>query len=463
MGRIHYTYLLLICIVSAMGGLLFGYDWVVIGGAKPFYEAFFDISASPALQGWAMSCALVGCLAGALSAGIFSDRFGRKRMLVVAAFLFIVSSAGTGAAGGFMLFIVWRMLGGFAIGLASNVSPLYIAEVAPAELRGRLVSLNQLTIVLGILLAQIVNWQVADPVPDNATAEVIRESWNGQYGWRWMFWITNIPAMLFFAGAFFVPESPRWLSMHGRTDQARQVLTRIGSAEYADQELKNIAAATETETVARKGGLRRLLHPSMRRVLVIGVVLAVFQQWCGINVIFNYAQEIFAAAGYGISDTLMNIVVTGVTNVIFTFVAIFTIDRLGRRALLLFGAGGLAVIYLLLGGAYYLGLNGVALLVIVVLAIACYAMSLAPVMWVVISEIYPNSVRSAAMSVATFALWFASFVLTYTFPLLNRALGAAGTFWSYGVICLLGWLFVRRSLPETKNKSLEAIEKELIK
>lgn len=463
MGRIHYTYLLLICIVSAMGGLLFGYDWVVIGGAKPFYEAFFDISASPALQGWAMSCALVGCLAGALSAGIFSDRFGRKRMLVVAAFLFIVSSAGTGAAGGFMLFIVWRMLGGFAIGLASNVSPLYIAEVAPAELRGRLVSLNQLTIVLGILLAQIVNWQVADPVPDNATAEVIRESWNGQYGWRWMFWITNIPAMLFFAGAFFVPESPRWLSMHGRTDQARQVLTRIGSAEYADQELKNIAAATETETVARKGGLRRLLHPSMRRVLVIGVVLAVFQQWCGINVIFNYAQEIFAAAGYGISDTLMNIVVTGVTNVIFTFVAIFTIDRLGRRALLLFGAGGLAMIYLLLGGAYYLGLNGVALLVIVVLAIACYAMSLAPVMWVVISEIYPNSVRSAAMSVATFALWFASFVLTYTFPLLNRALGASGTFWSYGVICLLGWLFVRRSLPETKNKSLEAIEKELIK
>lgn len=463
MGRIHYTYLLLICIVSAMGGLLFGYDWVVIGGAKPFYEAFFDISASPALQGWAMSCALVGCLAGALSAGIFSDRFGRKRMLVVAAFLFIVSSAGTGAAGGFMLFIVWRMLGGFAIGLASNVSPLYIAEVAPAELRGRLVSLNQLTIVLGILLAQIVNWQVADPVPDNATAEVIRESWNGQYGWRWMFWITNIPAMLFFAGAFFVPESPRWLSMHGRTDQARQVLTRIGSAEYADQELKNIAAATETETVARKGGLRRLLHPSMRRVLVIGVVLAVFQQWCGINVIFNYAQEIFAAAGYGISDTLMNIVVTGVTNVIFTFVAIFTIDRLGRRALLLFGAGGLAMIYLLLGGAYYLGLNGVALLVIVVLAIACYAMSLAPVMWVVISEIYPNSVRSAAMSVATFALWFASFVLTYTFPLLNRALGASGTFWSYGAICLLGWLFVRRSLPETKNKSLEAIEKELIK
>lgn len=461
MGRIHYTYLLLICIVSAMGGLLFGYDWVVIGGAKPFYEAFFDISASPALQGWAMSCALVGCLAGALSAGIFSDRFGRKRMLVVSAFLFIVSSAGTGAAGGFMLFIVWRMLGGFAIGLASNVSPLYIAEVAPAELRGRLVSLNQLTIVLGILLAQIVNWQVADPVPNNATAEMIRESWNGQYGWRWMFWITNIPAMLFFAGAFFVPESPRWLSMHERTDQARQVLTRIGSAEYADQELKNIAAATET--VARKGGLRRLLHPSMRRVLVIGVVLAVFQQWCGINVIFNYAQEIFAAAGYGISDTLMNIVVTGVTNVIFTFVAIFTIDRLGRRALLLFGAGGLAMIYLLLGGAYYLGLNGVALLVIVVLAIACYAMSLAPVMWVVISEIYPNSVRSAAMSVATFALWFASFVLTYTFPLLNRALGASGTFWSYGAICLLGWLFVRRSLPETKNKSLETIEKELIK
>lgn len=463
MKQIHYPYLLLICVVSAMGGLLFGYDWVVIGGAKPFYEPFFGISESPVQQGWAMSCALIGCLAGALSAGLFSDRFGRKQLLIIAAFLFIVSSVGTGAAGSFPVFIFWRIFGGAAIGLASNISPLYIAEVAPANLRGRLVSLNQLTIVFGILLAQIVNWQIADPVPTGATTELIRASWNGQHGWRWMFWITNVPAAIFFAGAFFVPESPRWLLMKGRREEALRVLNRIGNAAYADEEMKIIAASTDAENRSQKGGIRQLLHPSMRRVLIIGVVLAMFQQWCGINVIFNYAQEIFAAAGYGISDTLMNIVVTGITNVVFTFMAIFTVDRLGRRALLLYGAGGLTMIYLLLGAAYHFNLTGVALLVIVVLAIACYAMSLAPVMWVVISEIYPNAVRSVAMSVATFALWAASFVLTYTFPLLNRALGAAGTFWCYGGICLLGWLFIRRRLPETKNKSLEEIEKELIK
>ena len=212
-----------------------------------------------------------------------------------------------------------------------------------------------------------------------------------------------------------------------------------------------------------QGGFRQLLPPSMRKVLIIGVFLAVFQQWCGINVIFNYAQEIFNAAGYGISDILMNIVVTGVTNVVFTLVAIFLVDKIGRRPLLLFGAGGLTLIYLLMGAAYYFHLTGMALLIIVVLAIACYAMSLAPVMWVVISEIFPNAVRGVAMSIATFALWAACFVLTYTFPLLNSALGAAGTFWIYGAICLIGFLFIWNRVPETKNKSLEALEKELIK
>lgn len=463
MQRQHLIYLLFVSAVSAMGGLLFGYDWVVIGGAKPFYEPFFGITASPTLQGWAMSSALIGCLVGAFSTGYLSDRWGRKRMLLVAAALFIVSAFGTGAADCFQSFILWRILGGVAIGVASNLSPVYIAEIAPARMRGRLVSLNQLTIVLGILLAQIVNWQLSDPVAQGTTVEEIRLSWNGQMGWRWMFWSCCIPASLFFFFAFFIPESPRWLAVRGDARRAADIMSRIVGREEALRQVTELAAESEHVRDSSQGGLRRLLHPSMHRVLTIGIVLAVFQQWCGINVIFNYAQEIFSAAGYGVSDILMNIVVTGVTNVVFTVVAMLLVDRLGRRPLLLIGAGGLTLIYVLMGGAYHFGLSGVALLVVVVAAIACYAMTLAPIMWVVISEIFPNAVRGVAMSIATVALWSASFVLTYTFPLLNSSLGAAGTFWLYGFICLCGFFFVLRLVPETKNKSLEAIEKELIR
>lgn len=463
MKKINYSYLILVSLVSAMGGLLFGYDWVVIGGAKPFYEPYFGIVDMPSVQGWAMSSALIGCLAGALLTGRFCDRYGRKRMLILAAALFIAAAVGTGAVDSFSMFIFYRILGGFAIGVASNLSPMYIAEISPAELRGRFVSMNQLTIVLGILAAQITNWLLADPVPQGATVEAIRESWNGQMGWRWMFWAGNVPAVLFFIFAFLIPESPRWLILHGQRTRALRILEKIGGAEYAERECRNMESLISEEQGRHQGGFRQILHPSMRRVLLIGIVLAVFQQWCGINVIFNYAQEIFHAAGYGISDTLMNIVVTGVTNVVFTIVAIFLVDRVGRRPLLLFGAAGLTLIYLLMGIAYYFNLTGVALLVIVVVAIACYAMTLAPVMWVVVSEIFPNAVRGIAMSIATFALWMACFILTYTFPLLNQALGAAGTFWIYGVICLSGFLFVWKRVPETKNKSLEELEKELVK
>ncbi len=464
MKNINYSYLVLVSLVSAMGGLLFGYDWVVIGGAKPFYEPFFGITGSPGMQGWAMGSALVGCLAGALLAGLFSDRYGRKKMLIAAAALFIIAAVGTGAAGNFSVFVIFRILGGFGIGIASNLSPMYIAEISPSNLRGRFVSINQLTIVLGILAAQICNWLIAQPVAEGATMEAIRESWNGQMGWRWMFWAGNVPALLFFIFAFMIPESPRWLAVQGRHDKATGILSKIGGKEYADREYAEVRAMLETDRPETgKSAFRLLLKPSMRNVLTIGIVLAVFQQWSGTNVIFNYAQEIFAAAGYGVSAIMMNIVITGLTNVVFTFVAIFTVDRIGRRPLLLIGSAGLALIYLLMGGAYWFHLSGMALLVIVVLAIACYAMSLAPVMWVVVSEIFPNAVRGAAMAVATFFLWTACFILTYTFPLLNNALGAAGTFWVYGAVCLLGFLFIWKRVPETKNKSLEEIEKELIK
>ena len=446
--------------VSAMGGLLFGYDWVVIGGAKPFYEQFFHIAHSANLQGWAMSCALMGCLLGAVISGILSDKYGRKRLLIFSAFLFVLSASGTGATSAFNLFILYRILGGIGIGLASNLSPMYIAEIAPASMRGKFVSLNQLTIVIGILVAQLVNWQIAEPVPVNTTGVDILASWNGQMGWRWMFWAEIIPASLFFILMFFIPESPRWLAKNGEKEKVEGILSRIGGKAYAKTEYRSISETLAKET--RKVKFKQLLEPGIKKVLLIGIVLAAFQQWCGINVIFNYAQEVFEAAGYGVSDTLFNIVITGSVNLIFTFVAIYTVDRLGRRALMLLGAGGLAGIYALMGAAYYFHVTGWVLLLLVISAIACYAMSLAPVTWVVLSEIFPNRIRGAAMAVATLSLWAASFVLTFTFPLLNSWLNASGTFWLYGVISILGFLFILKKLPETKGKSLEEIEHEIV-
>ncbi len=452
------SYLLLITFVSAMGGLLFGYDWVVIGGAKIFYEPFFGIEGSAAMRGWAMSSALVGCLIGALMAGAWSDKYGRKKMLIIAAVLFSLSAYGTGAANNLSWFIIYRILGGFGIGIASNISPIYIAEVSPASVRGRFVSLNQLTIVLGILAAQIANWLIGRHfTPDNNIISAKGIEW----AWRWMFWAELIPALSFFIFTFLIPESPRWLVVSQKKNEALRVFSRIGGKNYAEAEIKEIE--TTSAKLENKINLKALFHPKVRKVLIIGVVLAVFQQWCGINVIFNYAHEIFSAAGYAVSDVLMNIVVTGATNVIFTFVAIYLVDRLGRRVLMLFGAGGLALIYAILGTCYYYQVTGLPMLILVVLAIACYAMSLAPVVWVVLSEIFPNRIRGAAMAVATFFLWTASFLLTYSFPLLNEGLKASGTFWLYGAICITGFLFIRARLPETKGKSLEEIERELVK
>ena len=443
-----------ICLVSAMGGLLFGYDWVVIGGAKPFYELYFDIADVPAMQGLAMSVALLGCLIGAMVAGMMADRYGRKPLLIISAFIFLSSAYATGAFSAFSWFLAARFLGGIGIGIASGLSPMYIAEVAPTSIRGKLVSLNQLTIVLGILGAQITNWLIAEPIPADFSPVDICASWNGQMGWRWMFWAAAFPAAIFLLLACFIPESPRWLAMKGKEEKAWNVLSKIGGDDYADQELR---------LVEETGGLRLLFSRPFRKVLVLGIIVAVFQQWCGTNVIFNYAQEIFQSAGYSLGDVLFNIVVTGVANVVFTFVAIYTVERLGRRALMLLGAGGLAGIYLILGTCYFFEVSGFFMVVLVVLAIACYAMSLGPITWVLLAEIFPNRVRAVAMATCTFALWVGSFTLTYTFPLLNNFLGSSGTFWIYAVICAVGYLFFFRALPETKGKSLEALEKDLIK
>jgi SP family sugar porter-like MFS transporter len=456
------TFIWLVCLVAAMGGLLFGYDWVVIGGAKPFYEPYFGITdTTPFLRGLAQSSALFGCLIGAILSGIISDKSGRKHLLILSGLLFTVSAVGTALAGNFVFFNTFRIVGGIGIGLASNLSPMYIAEISPARMRGRFVSINQLTIVIGILAAQIVNWLIAQPVPEDASAEFILASWNGQSGWRWMFGAETVPAFLFFLLMFFVPESPRWLIKYGRNEKAAAILSRLGGAGYATAAIKDIKTTLAGEEIARVN-FRDLLEPKLLRIIMLGVFLAMFQQWCGINVIFNYAQEVFASAGYGVSGIMFNIVITGIVNLLFTFVAIYTVDRFGRRILMLIGAGGLAGIYAILGAGYYFQSTGIHMLILVISAIACYAMSLAPITWVVISEIFPNRIRGAAMSIAVFSLWVGCTVLTLTFPYLKAGLGAHGAFWLYGVICVIGFVVILIKLPETKGKSLEDIERELV-
>lgn len=459
MKKYNVAYVLGLSLVSAMGGLLFGYDWVVIGGAKPFYELYFHINQSPALQGWAMSSALVGCIFGAAFAGRAADKFGRKLPLIASAFLFIISAYGTGAVDHFNLFIIFRLIGGIGIGIASTLSPLYIAEIAPSEIRGLFVSINQLTIVIGILAAQITNMLIAQPVAETAAVQEILLSWNGQWGWRWMFWAELAPASAFFLLMFTLPESPRFLAKALQYDKSTRILSKIGGATYAETALSQIRATLSDS--AKKISFKALLDRRAVSILTIGVVLAAFQQWCGINVIFNYAEEVFRSAGYSVNDMFINIIFTGSVNLVFTIVAMSVVDNWGRRKLMTLGSGGLALIYLVLGLFYFLGMTGWPVLMLVIAAIAVYAMTLAPITWVVLSEIFPNQIRGAAMSIATLSLWISSSLLTLTFPFLNKAFGAAGTFWIYGIICIAGFLYIHKKLPETKGKSLEEIENEL--
>ena len=449
-----------IAVVAALGGLLFGYDWVVIGGARQFFEVHFHLT-SAGLIGWANSCALVGCFAGSLLAGSLGDRFGRKPILLLSAVLFAVSSVCTGWAASFFAFILWRIVGGVAIGLSSNIAPLYIAEVSPAAHRGRLVSLNQFAVVVGILLAQITNWQIAREVPAHLSPEILLNSWNVQRGWRWMFTAVAVPSVIFLAACLRIPESPRWLIGRGRTSEALQVLRRIGGSVYADLESKSIHGALrleESESASRAGSWRSLLQPGMRKVLLVGIALAVLQQWSGINVLFNYAEEIFSAAGLGTSHIFLDIAVTGTINLVSTVIAMLIVDRIGRRPLMLFGCCGIALSHLLVGMAYGAGLHGIPILLLVLCAIACYAMTLAPLTWVLIAEIFPNRIRSFGVSSAVAALWVASFVLTYSFPFLQRSVGSSGTFFTYGGICLAGAVFVFFYVGETRGQTLEQIE-----
>ena len=429
MNQYSKGFLYFICLVSAMGGLLFGYDWVVIGGAKPFYELYFGIDGSPLLQGVAMTTALIGCLVGAMVAGAAADRYGRKPLLITAAVLFTVSAIATGLFNDFTLFNIARFIGGVGIGVASALSPMYIAEVSPAEIRGRMVSLNQMTIVLGILAAQVANLVLAKD-----TSVAAFQSWNVEWGWRWMFWAETVPAALFLLMSFLIPESPVYLRLKDEKTKA----SRNGQP-----------------------GLRELFQHKYGKVLLLGLVIAVFQQWCGTNVIFNYAQEIFTGAGYDVDGMFIDIVITGIANVVFTFVALYTIEKWGRRTLMLMGAGGLGLIYLILGTCYFMGVTGLMMVVLVVAAISVYAMTLAPVTWTLLAEIFPNHIRGIAMATCTFALWVGCCTLTFSFPSMNAALGSSGTFWIYSGICICAFIFLWHRCPETKGKSLEELEQEL--
>ena len=455
---VNEKYVFMLAFIAALGGFLFGYDWVLIGGAKPFYERFFNITDSPLYQGFAMSSALFGCIVGAAITGYLTDKFGRKIPLFFAAILFILTSLGTGAFNSFSIFMTFRIIGGIAIGIASGVSPVYIAEIAPAYMRGKLVAINQLTISLGVLSAQVINMLIAQPVPIGATDDMIFSSWNGQMGWRWMFWACSVPASVFFILLWFVPESPRWLAKAGKNDKAFNVLKKIGGEAYATTENRNIIATIDP---GNQEPFSALFRKGLAPVVILGIGLAVFQQWCGINVIFNYAEEIFTSAGYGISSTLLNIVLTGVVSLIFTIISMFLVDRWGRRALMLLGAGGLAVVYVIIATGYYLNLTGFFMLFWVIVAISVYTLTLAPITWVLLSEIFPNRIRGHAMSVATFSLWVACAILTLTFPFLHKGFGSSGTFYLYASICFIGFFWLWRKLPETKKKSLEQIEKEL--
>ena len=441
MREYNKRFIYFICMVSAMGGLLFGYDWVVIGGAKPFYELYLGISESPLMQGVAMTTALVGCLVGAMVAGAAADKYGRKPLLSVAAVLFTVSAVGTGLFNDFTLFNIARFVGGVGIGVASALSPMYIAEVSPAVIRGRMVRLNQMTIVLGIRGAQIVNMLLA-----RDTSVVENQVWNVEWGWRWMFWAETVPAALFLLMSFFIPESPVFTKMKER-------------AAVGDAAMSQHGAPLES---FQKAGLRELFQHKYGRVLLLGLVIAVFQQWCGTNVIFNYAQEIFVGAGFDVDGMFINIVITGIANVVFTIVALYTIEKWGRRTLILLGAGGLGLIYLTLGTCYFLGVTGILMVVLVVAAISVYAMTLGPVTWTLLAEIFPHKIRGIAMATCTFALWVGCCTLTFSFPSMNAALGSSGTFWIYSAICFCAFVFLLRRCPETRGKSLEELEKELV-
>lgn len=432
------NYIIRISFISALGGYLFGFDFAVISGALPFMRPEFQLT--PWWEGFLTGSLALGCIVGCLLAGKLSDRYGRKPGLMLSALIFAVSSFGMAFSDSLTMFIMMRFAAGIGVGMASMLSPMYIAEVSPAKVRGRNVAINQLTIVLGILITNLVNYGLAD---------------KGADAWRWMFGFGMIPSVLFLIGVLWLPESPRWLMKAGKQEKAKKVLDKIGSTAFVGNTINDIKASLAGATEV---SYKDVFAKSVRPAVVVGIVLASFQQLCGINVVFNYTSTIFESVGANLDRQLFETVSIGFVNLIFTLVAMWQVDKLGRRPLMLAGSLGLSIVYIVLA---FLLQNQAApgiVSVFVLLAIAMYATSLAPVTWVLISEIFPNKIRGLASSVAVLSLWASYFILVFTFPILASKLGTYGPFYLYSGICLLGFIFIRSRVRETKGKTLEELE-----
>ncbi len=440
-AQVNLVYVYLASLVAATSGLLFGFDIAVINGALLFLKQQFALSE---LQTeFAASSLLVGCVAGAACGGAWSDRLGRKKVLIFCAVLFALSSLGAALPRNLTEFVVARIAGGVAIGMASLLAPLYIAEVAPAHMRGRLVSLNQMAIVTGILLAYLVNWMLSSM---------------GAEAWRWMFAVAAIPSLFFLLALFFVPESPRWLCEKGRDGEAHRVLARVSGRAQADIELAAIREAIQEES----GTLSELFAPGYRRALVLAIGLAILQQWTGVNTVLFYGSVILKeqVGGHSQSAAIGANVFIGLVNCLSTIVALWLIDRLGRRPLLMFSAGGMVIAHAGLALAFLrTPPNATIVMALMILCTASFAVGLGPGVWVVLSEIFPTRIRGRAMSIATVALWVACVILTFTYLSIASALGPTGAFLIYGGMCVLTIWVVARFTPETKGHALEEIEK----
>jgi SP family arabinose:H+ symporter-like MFS transporter len=437
-------YVVLISIVAAFGGLLFGFDTAVISGTINFIQPYFGLSEVG--LGWTVSSLLFGCIIGVSVAGKAGDQYGRKKVLMLAAALFFISALGSAFSHQLLTFVTARVIGGIGVGVASILSPMYIAEIAPAKSRGTLVSLNQLAVVIGILLAFFSNYLLAG---------------TGENNWRWMLVVMAAPAILLFFSLFFVPESPRWLVAQKKSDVALKVLVKTTGKEIAVAELKQIE---ETLRTREESSYNDLLIPKVKPILFLGIALAIFQQITGINTIMYYAPKIFAQVGQSNDSALLQTIAIGGTNLLFTIVAMLMIDKFGRKFLVLTGSLGMTLMLAGLSLLYFTQkTSGILVLVFILGYIAFFAASLGPAVWVMISEIFPNRLRSKGMSVAVVALWISCTIVTIIFPVMLQKLSGGLTFLIFALICLANLLYVWLKVPETKGKSLEELEKVLLK
>ncbi|TWF40362.1 SP family arabinose:H+ symporter-like MFS transporter [Chitinophaga polysaccharea] len=442
-AEINKRYVFLVCAITALGGVLFGFDLVTISGAIQFVGNHFQLNDYE--KGWAVGCINLGCIIGSILAGRLSDRWGRRKLLIFCAVLFIVTGVGTGFSVSFNMFVTVRILSGVAVGAAALVCPMYTAEISPAHLRGRMVSFYQLAITVGILLAYLSNYLLLN---------------TGISNWRWMFTAQSVPALFFFIGLVAIAESPRWLIRKNRISEAQRILAKIGGVDYARQQVALIASSSSQALNER---FMDILKKNVFPITSIGLVIAIFSQAVGQNSLFSYAPEIFKQAGMGVKTAFIQSFIIGIINFIFTFIAISLIDKAGRRSLLQFGSVLLLADALLLAAAFYFHWNGMWTLVFVLGFIAVYSSTIGPVTWVALSEIFPNRIRGNAMSAATLALWLTNFFTTASFPVLKMRVGLPGTFLIHGAICFIYFLFIQKRVPETKGKSLEEIEKILVK